>query len=1087
VRVSAALALKGLGDESGLDVLLKEAEAGRPAEALKAIWGLASFPRNERTIESLLRLLESPDVQRLRAATRLALKCPDPRVRQALVALLSRNDLVPGDALEALSVIGDEGCLGPVLDLMEQGRGAGGARLALVGIGSRKAVERLIALLGSPTEWVRRDAGQALRSLTCQVFSHARPELWKAWWTEHRDQYLASPNLPYPELTKEDEKRAWELARLLVGEKTQAEARAGLLRLGPAVIPTLRKKLFDRNNWLEPAWDSTTYEAALGVIAQMGKPGIAELTRLSVADDPGGFVPRRAWEMLVRLDRKAAADFVLYHLEVGERDYMAVHKLKECAYPAQAPAIRKLVLNPPDSSAKAELLGILVKLEGDKASDFIAEAGREKSGAPSLDALRALGQTDPKKMALLFESSCAAMNPYDVSFRAMELAARWPKEMVPALERLRDGKLPERTRVQAAVALCRLRRPGAVEALGVFLKSDDRLVRCEAARWLEEVGGEPVLAELLRVAAEDPDSSCRAAAATALGTTGKREALPTLVKLLGDPGESVPRAALRALDRITGLGYLGRDDGKEQVAQAIARYKAWWENEQKAPSQRKDLWQEGFWAELDKAAKGAKPPVAADLAPQLLVPYARETALGAAAMLMPGLCLVAFAPCGDRLAFVHQASEQAAPDIVCMDIKTRKAKKHLNGVYPFSMAFSPDGESLAVAAVAVKPPMELAPCSLSIVSLPTGAARPLMQMKEPFALEGEPGKLSLVTSCLWPDKETLAAYVVRSGVPRIELVRVADGSSTVLFDCAAAEKTWPPLKGMEGLVSERWTPLGEKLSATDSGDLYFAWKGRIFCVNARTKRAELVADCLLEGGYSNPRVTPSGRRFLFQGGEEREACFLVFDPDLSNGRLVARLPAGSPLLSEDWAAWFPKGEHLAVATGQAIVLAKADGVRQVSVSMAEGSACASLWPLGDDSLAILSQGGIWRLNVARQLRALDAMRDPKAKLRYPDFSTPEATAETYEEAMRRGDLQTVARCVLPEARAAYDAFLKKGAADRELRALKQAIVVEEVHFARGERRLETTGDEATILWNEKPLYRLAKRANEWKLAPPKEK
>ena len=519
-----------------------------------------------------------------------------------------------------------------------------------------------------------------------------------------------------------------------------------------------------------------------------------------------------------------------------------------------------------------------------------------------------------------------------------------------------------------------------------------------------------------------------------------------------------------------------------------------------------DTWQKKFWIEYEQGAGEINPGLIRAMqiiGAELLVPYDGKKGIRPLTNPVPGTFLASFAPDGETVAFARMG--ETGPEVVLMNRRQKQAKLLLAEEHPVSVAFSPDGTSLAIASLAEN-------ASLKIISVADAGRKTLLEFPSSWQTHGE---LSMITSCVWLDETHVVAYVVRLGALQIEMIDTTDARRTVLFDSAGIEEKWPPFGGLRFQPDDLrgWTSMGEALSVTQDGDIYFCWLGAIFHVNAKTEQADLVADCIMRDGYSNPKVAPSGERFFFLALAP-DTIVLSYRRDLTRGCLIASFHARRPPFSADWANWLPDGKYVAVACNGPIVIASADGKRRATLpqldearkvelekeagaemteedraSLAEGLVelldARAVWPVGSDSLGVLSNGSIWLLDISDAIKNLDVMREPEEKLKYPDLSSPESTLATVTEATKRGDTETLFRCFTPKVQEEYRRMMAEAGeqAERRKRAMMQSATIGEAVFDPDMRSVEVEGNTATVLIMGKPRQRLVKSGAIWQIAP----
>ncbi|NQT20396.1 MAG: hypothetical protein HQ592_11870, partial [Planctomycetes bacterium] len=1026
-------------------------------------------------------------------------KFPEDDARALVVKKLptTRNQYTQLRAMEVLAEIGDASSCDVLLNLLDK-EGRRGAACwvtklerackALVSIG-REAVDGLIAQLEHPNPDNRMLAGKALCELTGEIFGDGRPDLWKAWWLEHREEYLANLNLPYPKLTQEQEREAnkW----ITEYDKDKEEAQKPLARLGPGVIPLLRSRR-GRN--------SVPASGFFKICSLMGKPGFVELKR-RYARTIGSDTAVRTGRLMAKMDRKAAADFFVEYNEIGKGVYYPLSRkvrflMEEFCYPEQAPEIRRLLLSEGISTeGRTTLVYVLGKLEGEKAADFLTEllknAARpteerlcvlntlaEISGivedAEQAQTIRngALNAIGADKMKALFKEAFTTFKDTRMTDGWGESFGKtWPHELLPVMTDIREGREPDYTRLRAAMVLCKLKVPGALERVAPFLKSGSDKVRERAIRFTGYEDIAPIYSAVEAMALEDANYNHQIAAIRLLGKSKIKKAIPALMKLLHDPSGRLISTVLRSLDQVTGDEIFG--DRKTK----IALYDKWWANEQKPEAEKLDEWQ------FKLRGKKPTPPVDDKLKPELILQYPTDLTIG----FILGSCLISFSDDGTKLAYVWVT----APDhvgIKLMDLEAKKPRTLVPVAFPLDIAFSPDGSSVAVASLksSAKDVVngKVLKMQLDVVSVDDATAKTLLD--SPFSA----AKPSAITSCSWVNNENLAAYVVENNALRVELINVRSARRKVLFDSADIKKKWPLAATAP---AESWSPFGEKLSIAGNGDIYFCWYGIVFRVNAGSGKAEIVRQESFESTYSNPKVNPKGSRFVLQQHDGETWRFSILDTDMAGTRSIAKIFVAGPRGSENLVNWFPDGKHVvalnAPGRNHALVMRTADARRKIEVPMSRGTFCASVWTLTNNSLAVRGSAkgdiSIWRINVAEHLKKLDAMPVPKAvPFKYPDLSSPVGAANTFVEACRRGDLDTLWRCNTAQSSARLEAMLKDAGKQAFIQMLRQGITAMGAFEGKPEVKIE--GDEATVSWEdaegqEGVTWSLQKIGDEWKI------
>ena len=610
-----------------------------------------------------------------------------------------------------------------------------------------------------------------------------------------------------------------------------------------------------------------------------------------------------------------------------------------------------------------------------------------------------------------------------------------------------------------------------------------------ALHWAAFTGHADVAAALIAKGADINAGAGAGATPLHLAAAGSHKSVVELLISKGADANLKDKNDLTPLQR-------AEKQGQKDIVAFLDKYTA----KPEAPTVVKGSWDEVFLAEREKAAEKAEPPFAKDVPCELLCHYDPQDHPGAMALFLPGICLTSVSPDGGKVAFVGR------PGIVVLDLKDKSLRRvAAKAEIVSAMAFSRDGKSLAVACISGLDDMkaespEGAEQSVTVTSLATGEDRTIMKVA--VGLLWQEGKdSSLTTSLAWVDDKHVAAYHLNNMVPKILLLDVAGGEPKVPFDCAEAEKKWPRAPLIADAM-ESWTPLGEQVSATQDGRVYFCWKGRILRVDAKSGNAEQVCPCVTEGGFSNVKASWAGGRLVVSAGSPPEIGYVVFDEELRHGKGVCKFQLVSPVWSENFAVWFPDGKHLSLLRPMHhVLLTDAEGEKQVTIPLKEKSGCVGAWPLDDKWLVLLTANGVWRCDISAYVRELDAM-PALTKPKYPDFSTPESALETWEEAQIRGDRKTMLDCLSHELRpkleSAWTEMEKKDAAKFEglLRTGRACIVINRLLHPVGTgpaevpeglhrpelRRVEIKGDRATVFEYDRAELDLVKVGNEWRIS-----
>ena len=1067
---------------------------GHQEARLAAAWEIGVAYEPTELLPQLKQALDS-DIPRIRILAALALHRLNENVdfqqddaRKLVLELLpsTKNQYTQIRAFEVLEQIGDGSCCSLLLDLFDKegrlGSDAWASKLehirdSLVAIGSREAVDGLIVQLGHPNELNRRLAAQALRAITGGIFGDARIDLWTAWWQENRQRYLADPALPYGKLTAEQELKAQALIEQCDVRSRNNPPCSELAELGPAVIPLLRKS------------PRLLQNVRGAVYVLMGKPGYDQLKREHVEWIDSGW-GKAAAEMMWKLEPKATADFLVeYHvIGKGRLVWRMRHKndsveyfirdrrelLVKCCYREQVPRIREMLLGEDLASENRIVLAqVLNHFEGPKAMDWLVALLKRDTtpaverlclleiaiglGADAADA--ALAAVGRDKLPAVFKEAFLATDPkYLASERGERFGRLWPDEIVPVLGSLCDGDAPEELRLHAAISLRRLNRPDAAARLVRFFASAQPAVRKAAVSSLRPEDVPQLLTAVAGAAQNDADLEVRIEALRLIGASKSNGAIPMLMQLIHDPDDAIVYNALHALDAITGRSAsFSRKDG-------VDRYDQWWANERKPETEKLDEWQLAIREEKQQA----KSPFNDDVKAELILAYPRDS-FGA----------TAFSEDGGQMAFAWSTGAKRV-GVKVMDIDGKNRLTILEDGVPQAMSFSPDGRKLAI--VSHRGATGAGEEALSMIDLATGKERILLKWpSSPL----EPGGTS-VPSFVWLGADRLAAYCITKEELTIDLFSAADGKRTTIYDSAASKPVSPAIRRALGRGENPWAPFFEQMSATDKGDIYFCWYGAVLKVNADSKKADVVCRrASTERIFTCPRANREGTRLLLPRQAGGCVCTL-FDPDLSNPRTFAEVGEGSGAGPEHSAQWFRDGKHLAALNlaykDSSIVIACANGQRKATIPILPNSMCSGVWVLGDDSVAVLSNVAFWRISVAGQLKAVDAMPAPKVipaiKFAYPDFSSPLATLHTAGEACRRGDFDGLRRCFTPEAGKELAGYAKENGDEAVLGEFERAADVE------GEPEVQINGERATVKWTSAgraAAMPLRKVAGEWKI------
>ena len=589
VRVWVAQGLNRRGDNSGYEVALAEADSADTQQGYRALTVLEGFPADEKMAELVVRKMGTAKGSQLWEALKLAGKCRDDRVRQALTEYIGKDGQYREQAIPSLVAVAGGECTDFLLGRMEQGKDARITGNVLKDMEDRKVCERMIGMLEKGNQDVRETAGEVLRALTGEVIGTKRPELWKAWWKDHGEEALKRRHYPYPDLAADQEAKAWELSRQLNDEKTRDQARAELAKMGPGVIPMVKRQLDG-----EPKRQGTR-EAAIEIIAGMGRVGVEELARQCASANLQIMSSQQAWKRLADLDPKGPGEMLLHWLEVGDfsDQRQVIEGLGTYGYREQAGRIRELILDRRrEHRDRVALVGVLVKLEGGGGDSvgFVTKLAMDEKESVGFrqDMVAVLIPLKAESVPEALEKVLSGAESYSVVSMAEMLGRKGPEQVCPILERLRDGDRPEAFRARLASALVRLKRPGAMEKLLPFLKSSNVEARAVGLQALGEGGGEEALDLLCDIAGKDASGDCRKLAAKALGRTGKKEAIPVLMKLAADPERGVVQEAVWALDRLTGKGFGQNTMGPGGLDKAAESYKTWWAQQQPTPKAKEE-------------------------------------------------------------------------------------------------------------------------------------------------------------------------------------------------------------------------------------------------------------------------------------------------------------------------------------------------------------------------------------------------------------------------------------------------------------------------------------------------------------------
>ncbi|MDP6380748.1 MAG: hypothetical protein QF662_05330 [Phycisphaerae bacterium] len=346
-------------------------------------------------------------------------------------------------------------------------------------------------------------------------------------------------------------------------------------------------------------------------------------------------------------------------------------------------------------------------------------------------------------------------------------------------------------------------------------------------------------------------------------------------------------------------------------------------------------------------------------------------------------------------------------DVALKDIAGNHAEKVFsitNGIV-VGLSFSPDGGHLSVIAIENMRAPSGKPVGVAyVVDLAEGKARRLGKTEVPvnFAKAAD-----LIISHTWVSKDKFALYSVKGGDLEVSLVDADGEKIRRIFKGSEASAKWPVPAEFAPLTAG-WVPLGESISASPQGEVYFCWKGRVF--KAGPKGAELLMDNLFEGGYSSPQVSPGGSRIAVYTTLDSPVFTCLMNADATDIAVAAKTPeGGTAYRGGNFYTWIEGGKYLAVIDHSRLTLISADGSRRVSVPV--GQFCGSVYGIGNGGVALLSETGLWAIDVSGDLARLDKLPAPeKKRFKYPDFSSPQATWTTLNRACKDADTRVHSRC-----------------------------------------------------------------------------
>jgi HEAT repeat protein len=183
---------------------------------------------------------------------------------------------------------------------------------------------------------------------------------------------------------------------------------------------------------------------------------------------------------------------------------------------------------------------------------------------PGLNSRRALSIVG---IALLAATGCG-----DRVERRVAQILEWERDPTAGhLERIRDSlaDVDAPVRAGALAALVRLGTSDAKERSRASLTDPDALVRAAAVKCLLDLKDEEAVADLARVAVEDPDWRARRGAVEALGVLGTSRHAGDAIRALGDSTAQVRLAAVEAVVK------LGPAPAVEALAKLAAGETSW--------------------------------------------------------------------------------------------------------------------------------------------------------------------------------------------------------------------------------------------------------------------------------------------------------------------------------------------------------------------------------------------------------------------------------------------------------------------------------------------------------------------------------
>ncbi|MDP6380663.1 MAG: HEAT repeat domain-containing protein, partial [Phycisphaerae bacterium] len=524
-RESACSALGRLRSKAAVPALMQIVTDVREGDAVRraAIQALAEI-KDPRAVPAITKALKEPQLDHV-AAWALS-QIPGAEDAAASLIELLKDPQRRNYAAASLAKIGAPQAAPALVELLKDGRLRKIACRGLKRINRERVVDLVIPLLREEDGKTRAAAASVLRHHTGQIYGSRNAELWERWWKGNRAEYLEHPNLPYPAVGEEFEKRARPLLEQLKAGKASKELHAEISALGPAVIPLLWKiVMLERGDGSLYFRDKYRW-SLLDTLKRLGPAGMEECKRIFALDDYAFSYKRNslvdgAARILVEADKKAAADFFLEQVAHGDNRTEAMRWLLRYAYKEQSAKLHRILAEEQEPKLKPTMARLVLKFEGAAAVPFVVEIAKNETDEEArLGLCRRIAIMDKKTAVPLYRDLIQEAKSFSIRFQAVsDVGSRGMSELKPLIARIAredDGGVG----LEAAQSLARLGEPGASKLIARFLASADKTIKRRAGAYLAKWPHRSCLPEILAML-DDSDARTRRYALEAIRKLGE--------------------------------------------------------------------------------------------------------------------------------------------------------------------------------------------------------------------------------------------------------------------------------------------------------------------------------------------------------------------------------------------------------------------------------------------------------------------------------------------------------------------------------------------------------------------------------------